>query len=393
MRIVHVYKDYYPVLGGIENHVKVLAEAQAQAGLQVAVLATERGPRTTVEDRGGVRVIKAGRIATIASAPLSFSLPIILARLQPDITHLHFPYPLGEAAHTLLGRARRTIITYHSDVVRQQGMLRLYRPLLWRVLAKADRIIATSPNYVASSPYLQRFAGKCVIIPLGVDVDRFREADPAQIAGIRAKYGRGAGERPAAILLFVGRLRYYKGLDDLLQAMALLRDATNVSPALLPPCPPAVLLVGGSGPMEPAWRTLAQELGIADRVHFLGDVPDETLPALYHAADLYVLPANARAEAFGIAMVEAMAAGRPAISTEVGSGTSYVNLHGQTGLIVPPRDPQALAQAIAALLADDGLRRRLGAQAQARVRAEFSQNVMIERVLSLYRELVPLPSS
>lgn len=374
MNILHVYKDYYPVIGGIENHVKVLAEMQAQAGHNVIVLVTARGPRTIVEDIGGVRVIKAGRLATVASAPLSLSLPIILARLRPDITHLHFPYPLGEAAQALLGRSRRTVITYHSDIVRQQGLLRLYRPFLWRVLAKADRIIATSPNYVATSSYLQRFADKCVIIPLGVDMDRFQRADPAQVAAIRAK----SAQRP--ILLFVGRLRYYKGLDDLLRAMALLRDrADGLS---------AALFICGSGPMEAAWRALAQELGLAEQVHFLGDVPDEALPALYHAADLYVLPANSRAEAFGVALLEAMAAGLPVISTEVGSGTSYVNRHGETGLIVPPRDPQRLAQAIATLLNDPALRQRLGAQAQAHVRTEFSQATMIERVLNLYHQLL-----
>jgi glycosyltransferase involved in cell wall biosynthesis len=373
MNILHVYKDYYPVLGGIENHVKVLAEAQARAGHNVIVLVTARGPRTTIEDLGGVRVIKAGRFATVASAPLSLSLPVILARLRPDITHLHFPYPLGEAAQALLGRSRRTVITYHSDIVRQQGLLRLYRPLLWRVLAKADRIIATSPNYVTTSPYLQRFADKCVIIPLGVDVDRFQQADPAQVADIRAK------GRQHPILLFVGRLRYYKGLDDLLRAMALLRDTRAHLTA--------TLLICGSGPMEAAWRALAQELGLTEQVHFLGDVPEETLPALYHAADLYVLPANSRAEAFGVALLEAMAAGLPVISTEIGTGTSYVNIHGETGLIVPPRDPERLAQAIAILLNDPALRQRLGAQAQARVRAKFSQATMIERVLDLYSEV------
>jgi len=128
-------------------------------------------------------------------------------------------------------------------------------------------------------------------------------------------------------------------------------------------------------------------LGLTEQVHFLGDVPEETLPALYHAADLYVLPANSRAEAFGVALLEAMAAGLPVISTEIGTGTSYVNIHGETGLIVPPRDPERLAQAIAILLNDPALRQRLGAQAQARVRAKFSQATMIERVLDLYSEV------
>ncbi len=386
MRILHIYKDYYPVLGGIENHVRVLAEAQVRAGHHVTVLVAARGPRTLIEEMSGVQVIKAGRLATVASAPLSLSLPAIVARLRPDITHLHFPYPLGEAAHTLLGRARRTVITYHSDIVRQQGLLRFYRPLLWRVLAKADRIIATSPNYIATSPYLQRFADKCVVIPLGIDADRFSAPDPAQVAAFRnripisadecrsSKEGISAKQPPSALLLFVGRLRYYKGLDDLLRAL------TQV---------PAHLLVGGSGPMEQPWRALAQQLGVAERVHFLGDVPDELLPSLYHAADIFVLPANARAEAFGTVLLEAMAAGLPAISTEVGTGTSYVNRHGETGLVVPPCEPGALARAINLLLSDTDLRRRLGEQARMRARRpEFSQAHMVQQVLELYHELL-----
>jgi len=384
MRILHIYKDYYPILGGIENHVRVLAEAQARAGHHVTVLVAARGPRTVIEEIGGVQVIKAGRLTTVASAPLSLSLPAIVARLRPDITHLHFPYPLGEAAHTLLGRARRTVITYHSDIVRQQGLLRFYRPLLWRVLAKADRIIATSPNYIATSPYLQPFADKCVVIPLGIDADRFSAPDPAHVAAFRnrilinderrSKEGISANQPPSALLLFVGRLRYYKGLDDLLRAL------TQV---------PAHLLVGGSGPMEQPWRALAQQLGVAERVHFLGDVPDELLPSLYHAADIFVLPANARAEAFGTVLLEAMAAGLPAISTEVGTGTSYVNRQGETGLVVPPHDPEALARAINTLLSDADLRKRLGEQARLRAhRPEFSQAHMVQQVLELYHELL-----
>ena len=136
MNILHIYKDYPPILGGIENHLKVLAEGQAARGHAVTVLVTNpAGAQTTVTTENGVRVVRAGRLATVASTPLSIALPRWLMRERPDVTHLHFPYPFGDVAHALFGRARRTVITYHSDIVRQKSLLRLYAPFcaaLWR---------------------------------------------------------------------------------------------------------------------------------------------------------------------------------------------------------------------------------------------------------------------
>ncbi|MDH7486508.1 MAG: glycosyltransferase [Anaerolineae bacterium] len=369
MNILHLYKDYPPVLGGIENHIKGLAEAQAQRGHQVTVLVTGLDHHTRGSVENGVRVIRAARLAQVASTPLSLSLPRLLRRQRPDITHLHFPYPLGEVSQWLLGRARRTVLSYHSDVVRQAFILRLYAPLLRCVLRRVDRIIAATPQYRDSSRFLQPYRDKCVLIPYGIDLHRFQEADAALVAAIRQRHGSAASGEPGPLLLFVGRLRYYKGLSYLIQAMAHV---------------PATLLVVGSGPMEREWRQLAAATGVADRVHFLGDVEDAALPAYYHAADLFVLPASQRSEAFGIVLVEAMASGTPLISTELGTGTSYVNRHGETGLVVPPRDPQALAAAINELLADDERRQAMGHAARARAEAEFSLPAMVERVLEVY---------
>lgn len=365
MRILHLYKDYFPVLGGIENHIKLLAEGQAARGHEVTVLVTSLGPRTEQLDLAGVRVIKAARLATVASTPLSLVLPWLLRRLQPDVTHLHFPYPVTEVSNWLLGRGRRTVITYHSDVVRQKGVLLLYAPLMRHILRRADRIIATSPAYIQSSGILAPLADRCTVVPLAVETARFAApADPADLAAVRARWG------PGPWLLFVGKHRYYKGLDDLIRA--------------LPALPGVHLMAVGEGPMTAAWQALAVELGVAERVHFPGEVPDSELPLYFQAADLFVLPASHRSEAFGLVLVEAMAAGLPVISTELGTGTSWVNRHGETGLVVPPRDPAALAQAIAELLANDERRTRLGRAAQGRALGEFDKEVMIARLLALY---------
>ncbi len=365
MHILHLYKDYPPVLGGIENHIQVLAEAQARAGHRVTVLVCDPGPRTTVRQENGVTVIRAGRLATAASMPLSLSQPLWLARLRPDVVHVHSPYPLGELANDRLGRARATVITHHSDVVRQRGWLRLYGPLLRRVLAHADRIIATSPRYIETSPWLWPVREKCTVVPLGVDHRRF--VPPS------APY-----DGPPT-LLFVGKLRYYKGVDTLLEALTEL--------------PGVFLEIVGEGPMGDRWAALAARLGLSDRVRFRGEVPEANLPGYYHRAHVFVLPANARAEAFGTVLLEAMASGLPCITTEVGTGTSWVVQDGVTGRVVPPRDPQALAGAVRQLLESPDLRIEMGRAGRARMEAEFTQEQMIARVEAVYYQVASQRSS
>ena len=366
MNVLHIYKDYYPVLGGIENHIKMLAEGQVRRGLDVTVLVTHPGSGADERLIEGVRVVRVKRLATVASTPLSLSLFLHAARLRADITHLHFPYPVGEAANLLFGRGKKTVITYHSDVIRQRNMLRFYRPLLWRVLRSADRIIATSPQYIRSSAYLSQVAEKCEVVPLGVPLERFSHVDEDRVAALRARH-------PGDIVLFVGRLRYYKGLSYLMDAMREV-DAT--------------LLVVGSGPMETEWRKYAAALPWGEHIAFCGEVADELLPVYYQACDVFVLPASERSEAFGAVQVEAMAAGKPVVCTELGTGTSFVNENEKTGFVVQAREPAGLSNAINRLLADGELRARLGEAGRARARAEFSEEVMVDRVVAVYRSLL-----
>lgn len=363
MRVLHVYKDYFPVLGGIENHLRtVVQELSRQPGLEPAVLVTSPDRATRREWDGAVPVTFAGRWATVASTPLSTSLVAELASDPAQIIHLHFPYPVGEMAYLLAGRGRPLVITYHSDVIRQQRILRFYRPALRTVLRRARRLVATSPAYARSSPYLSAFPGKTEIIPLGIDLDLFR---PPANESARA---------PDPTVLFVGRFRYYKGLPYLLEALATV--------------PEARLILCGGGPEEPALRDLAGRLGIAGRVDFTGHLSEPDLVALYQRAWVFVLPAIERSEAFGQVLIEAMAAGLPVVSTELGTGTSHVNQAGVTGLIVPPRDPAALAAALRRLLGDADLRRHFGRAGRARAEAEFGVDRMIGRLVALYRGLV-----
>lgn len=365
MRILHIYKDYYPVLGGIENHIRTLAEAQIRFGHEVTILVTNPSSSTVDENLNGVRLIKVGRIATVASTPLSPDFPRTLRSLSADITHLHIPYPVGEVSQMLAGPNRPYIATYHADATRpvQRLILRLYGPVFRRFLRRAARILPTSANYAASSPYLRHVTDQITVVPLGVNAHRFTP---------RASPNPPDGH---ITLLFVGLLRHYKGLDDLIRAMPSLPSETR-------------LHIAGNGPMRAKWESLAQALQLQDRVKFLGRVPDAELPALYRAADIFVLPANTRAEAFGTVLLEAMASGLPCITTEVGSGTSYVVQEGVTGFTVPPHSPQALAEAARRLITGPALRVQFGLAGRERVVKEFTEDKMIERVEAVYQAVL-----
>lgn len=361
MNILHVYKDYYPVLGGIENHIKALAEAQAAEGHQVTVLVCDPAYHTTITTLNGVKVIKAGRTATLASMPVSLSQPIILARQRPDIVHIQSPYPLGEAANWVIGRGLATVISYQSDVVRQKTLLRFYGPILKRVLKAADGILVNNPRYIQTSTWLQPVRDKCRVVPIGIDTDRFAFR-PTGVTTGNLK------------LLFVGRLRYYKGLDTLLHALV--------------KAPSAHLTIVGIGPMQAEWQGLTSKLDLGERVDFVGEVDDNHLPDFYAQADVFVLPSNARSEAYGIVLLEAMASGLPCISTELGTGTSWIVQDGVTGFVVPPKDPLALAEAVNKLVADESLRQQFAQAGLERVNSEFTEAIMVKRIMALYEEIL-----
>ena len=411
MQILHVYKDYFPLVGGIENHVKMLAEAQAARGHDVSVLVTSRDKRSHVERINGVRVIYAARLATISSAPVSLAFLGLLARERPDIVHLQFPYPWGELANYFVGHGRKTVLTYQSDIVRQKYLRVLYAPMMQRVLERVDAIIATSPNYIATSPVLSRWKRKCVVVPLGIDPAPFlpaplSRASPAlherptrreepiaspsfKGAPLPSPVSKGeplppptskgeplpsspskGGDR-GGLVLFVGHLRYYKGLKYLLQA---LRELSSTR-----------LVVVGTGEMRGELENLAQELGVGPQVNFVGEVTNADLPSFYQACDVFVLPSSERSEAFGLVQLEAMAAGKPVVSCDIGTGVTWVNQNEVTGLVVPPRDPLALANAIKRLLSNNDLAAKMGAAGRSRVLAEFTIEKMVERVMSVYK--------
>jgi glycosyltransferase involved in cell wall biosynthesis len=373
MRVTMVNKYYSPPhLGGVETVVATLSSALAARGVHVDALVANEAGRTVTEVIDGVRVTRLARTVAIAKTPIALGMrgAIRAAASGPDasdVIQLNHPYPWGEASWLVSGARVPMVIGYHADITRQKRLLALYGPVLHRVFDRAAAIVASSPNIVAGSDVLSRYADKCRVIPYGIEPSRY-DATPA--ISVRAAQLRAEHDRP--VVLFVGRLVYYKGADVLVRAMR------GVD---------ADLVIVGSGPLEAELRTLAASAGVADRTTFLPSQPFAELVALYRAADVFCLPSTARAESFGIVQLEAQVCGVPCVSTDIPTSVPYVNLDGVTGTTVPAGDVAALTGALQTLVADPGLRQRLGHQARERVLAEFTVDRMTSAYLALYREL------
>lgn len=368
MNVLHLGKFYPPAKGGMETILALICERTAQHVHNRVLVANSR-PATVEERHGSVEVVRAAALTRIGAVAVCPTMPIELAREDADIIVLHEPNPMALVAYFLARPSSRLVVWYHSDVIRPSWRYRLfYRPFLRFALARASRIIVSSPALGMSAPELQDFQAKCTVIPFGIEL---RNLDRRASVDRRAEDIRRAENQP--IVLFVGRLVAYKGVDVLLEAMRTLNAAA---------------LIVGDGPLRSRLEAQARQLGIANRVKFLGSVADDELAALYKACDVFVLPSVTRQEAFGVVQLEAMAAGKPVVSTDVGTGVGWVNRNAETGFVVPPRNAEALRDAIGRLLADPELHQSMGQAAIKRVHTAFTVERMIDDTLALYREVM-----
>jgi glycosyltransferase involved in cell wall biosynthesis len=364
MNVLHVFKDVFPpTYGGVEQHIWEVARSLAP-GIRPTVLTSSRSGRRVEQEVEGVRIVRVPEYGRFFSTPLTPSWFSELRRSEDAVVHVHLPNPLGELAALADAPQRPLVASYHADVVRNPRMARAHARIQARLLRRADRIVVGSPVLAETTPALFPHRARIVVIPYGVDPDDW-PADPERVEQLRTRY-----DEP--IVLLVGRLVHYKGVDVLLEAMR------GVS---------ASLVIVGDGPLRAALERTASEQRLGRRVSFVGNVTNRERAVYYQAASVFVLPAVSRAESFGIAMLEAMSYGTAVVSTELGTGTSWVNVTGETGLVVPPKDPAALADAITTLLADDELRIRFGQAAARRAREHFCKRAMLDQLAGLYRSL------
>lgn len=363
MRVVHIGKYYWPYQRGIETYLKTLSEG-LKTRCDLTVIVSNEGRETVEETINGVRVIRLKRAFKLAGTDFLFSLPGKLKELKPDIVHVHLPNPWAETAWKLAGRPGRLFVSFHSDIIRQKFLLKIYAPFHRAFLKQAEKIIVATPNHIEYSPFLSQLPPeKLAVVHYGLRKNEYASPSEKLVEEFKGKY--------SPYVFSVGQLVYYKGFDVLIKALAETQELN--------------LLIAGVGPLMEPLKKQAAELGLAKRVVFLGHIPQEELLAAYHGCEFFVLPSTVRSEAFGLVQLEAFLAGKAVVSTDLKSGVPYVNRDGVTGIVVPPGDAKALSGAMRSLHGDPELRSALGAAGYRRALQDFSAEDMVEKTYRLYK--------
>lgn len=378
MRIIQTPARFHPFIGGVENYVYNLSQVLTELGHDVKVICANEPEGRTNDSIKGIKIRRLQYIGKIANTNITPGLPSALLGEDFDIIHAHLPTPWSADWSAIVAKAkgRPLVLTYHNDIVgkgfesRVAGLYNLTG--LQLLLKAASMIIITQPNYIESSNYLKSYKNKAQIVPIGVDIDRFRPE------------GKGESEpepKGCKVLFFLGvldKFHRYKGLDYLLQAMAMVKEQK----------PNVKLVVGGSGELQGHYADLAVRLGLSRNVEFPGSISEEELPECYNHCDAFILPSvSSDQEGFGIVLLEAMACAKPVISTEIVGVAEDVKRF-DAGRIVQPRDAGALARAILEILGNKEEADEMGQRGRRLVEEKYTWKKVGRDVLRIYEELM-----
>ncbi|HXL30093.1 MAG TPA: glycosyltransferase [Bradyrhizobium sp.] len=374
LSVLHIFYDCYPDLfGGALSVIRdICAGLKDSFTACVLVCSRSSGQRRIVVD--GLTVERVRSFGDVCSLPAAPTYPLRLWRRvhDHDLLALHAPFPLADLMFALgLGRDRPLVVHYHADIVSHAGLRRLVEPLVRRTLRRAEAIVVSNAILLRSSPLLREFAEKCHVVPFGVDVSKY-DWPVQRPDDDDAERGRGR------LVLACGQLVPYKGFDVLVRAAVGQRFEVWII---------------GEGPERARLERMIRSLGVADRVRLLGSAPHAKLAKFMCTADVFVLPSVTNAETFGIAQLEAMAAGRPIINTSLDTAVPRVARHGIEAITVPPGNHAQLAEAIETLLRDPERRRRMGHAARLRATTQYSIDAFRKGIETVYRHAVTTKAS
>jgi rhamnosyl/mannosyltransferase len=373
MRVLHVYRTYFPdAQGGLQESIKQISLATKEFDVESKIFVLSPNPEpSNIQSLEG-EIIRSKSWFAPASCDLG-DLSSLLKFQQScnwaDVIHFHFPWPFADILNLLSFCKKPRVMTYHSDIVKQKKLNILYSPLRDFTIASMDVIVATSPNYISSSPILRKLpkSSKLKVIPLGIVeikqliIDSYEESNYLSCVQLN----------PNSYILFLGVLRYYKGVHTLIEA------ANQIN---------STIVIAGDGPEMQNLKSLVEAHKVKN-VIFLGEVSDSEKHILLKNCCAVILPSHLRSEAFGMVLIEASLHGKPMVCCEIKSGTSFVNLHNQTGFVIEPENPDQLAQACNQLIADQSLSNKLGRASRQRYEQMFSGNALGLAYSNLYNEI------
>lgn len=383
---------YLPnVLGGIENHIAELTrELCNRKDVTIDLLAAKPdvSQLTMLHDisapnESGVKWHEVDTWKVLANTPIAPKLTdgLLMLSEQSDIIHMHMPYPFGDFAYLQACKrsgalkSKPLVVTYHSDIVRQKKLKKLYEPTMHKFLSHAHTIIVASPQLKENSIDLAPYKDKVQVVPFACDVDYFDQfvtgERAREIQSWKGKVSLSQGKRP--LILFVGRLVYYKGVDVLLRAL------TEVD---------ADLFCVGDGPLKTSLVQTCLELNLQDRVYFINQLSKEELAKSYAAADVLCLPSVANSEAFGLVQIEAHASKTATVSSKLPTGVSFATKDGMDGLLFEPGNSKDLANKLNTILSQPELLEKLSQGAYQRAHELFSFKNMIDGTYRVYQDIL-----
>lgn len=369
LKVLQVNKLYHPWIGGIETVVKEISEGLKDI-VDLEVLVCQPKGKTIVDKINDVKVTKVRSLGIFHSMPISLSFIRYFKKLSKDkdIIHLHYPFPLGDLACLLSGYKGKIILWWHSDIIKQKLLFKLYKPLMKWLLNRSDIIIAATAGHIEGSKYLKEYKKKCKIIPYGIDIEEYKISETQKILT------KNLTEKSNKKILFVGRLVYYKGVMELVGSMEGIEGGE--------------LFIVGDGPMKEEIEREIQSKGLKGKIHLMGKLRDKELKGAFKDSDIFVLPSIRRSEAFGLVQLEAMVYGKPVINTRLGTGVEYVSKDNETGLTVTPGNIDELREAIKEMINNDKEREKMGKRAKEIVMKEYRKETMIKKVFKEYKDLI-----
>lgn len=370
LNVLHLGKFPSVQPGGIETHIRALLTELTRKQINCVHVAANHTFKTDfVQDN--FLELACARLGMLFRTPICPTMVHYVRQLHRrygfDIVHIHLPNPMAHLVSYALPSKVKRVLTWHSDIVKQKYLRYLYQPTLNHLINKADAVLVSNPS-LARSDQIQIDHRRIHLVPFGINLEDF-SVNQAMVERVRAMF------KDCLIIFALGRHAPYKGFQTLLMALAQLPEKI-------------VLLLGGEGEITDDLKKLAQQLNLSHRVCFLGPLDPrnrEQLAAYYHACDIFCMPSER--ESLGLVQLEAMACKKAVIACDLNNGVNYINQHEVTGLLVPPKDTQALVSAIDRLCRDSQYRNQLGENAYRRVLQSFTSQQMASKTLEIYHQV------